>query len=380
MEDFSIELLPDEGEENLPIQLPSNFLTIGEIENDDIKVYIKQSVYNELEKYASSDTAHELGTVILGGYTETLGKMHVIISDFIYAKYTDASASTLTFTHKTWEYIHKVHDDMYQDKKIVGWQHTHPGYGIFLSNYDMFIQENFFNLPFQVAYVIDPIQHIRGFFQWKNGRVEKLKGFYIYDDIGKVIKIEQEVAEKTNTKYHNTEIRNGKQHKIHNVLIMALSVLTICLLMSVFVLYQKYTEQVKKQRLLEEKIEDQRILLLDYAEEIGSISKKIQNNGEYEDIAPYKEEIHDEKDLSENEDNEGLSIVEKNGGENNKRIPSEIVLISHIIEEGDSLIGICEKNDIDYYSNYRIILSINGIEDANQIYIGQTVLLPIEDK
>ena len=55
----------------------------------------------------------------------------------------------------------------------------------------MFIQENFFNLPFQIAYVIDPVQNIRGFFQWKNGRIEKLKGYYIYDDIGKPIKIDQ---------------------------------------------------------------------------------------------------------------------------------------------------------------------------------------------
>ena len=74
---------------------------------------------------------------------------------------------------------------------MLGWQHTHPNYGIFLSNYDMFIQENFFNMPFQVAYVVDPIQNIRGLFQWKNGKVEELKGFYIYDDVGKPIKIEQ---------------------------------------------------------------------------------------------------------------------------------------------------------------------------------------------
>ena len=105
--------------------------------------------------------------MLLGNYSRELGKTNVIISDYIEAKYTDASASTLTFTHDTWEYIHAEHERLYADKKIIGWQHTHPNYGIFLSNYDMFIQENFFNLPFQVAYVIDPIQNLRGFFQWK---------------------------------------------------------------------------------------------------------------------------------------------------------------------------------------------------------------------
>ena len=117
--------------------------------------------------------------------------MNVIISSYVEAKYTDASASTLTFTHETWDYVHAEHERLYPNQKIVGWQHTHPNYGVFLSNYDLFIQENFFNMPFQVAYVIDPIQNIRGFFQWKNGKIEKLKGYYIYDDVGKPIKIEQ---------------------------------------------------------------------------------------------------------------------------------------------------------------------------------------------
>lgn len=156
-------------------QLPVNFLTVGEIENDDVKVYIKQDVYNALEKYASEDTEHERGTVILGDYREEMGKTHVVISNYIEAKYTDASSSTLTFTHESWDYIHKEHDSKYPDKKIVGWQHTHPNYGIFLSSYDLFIHENFFNMPFQVAYVIDPIQNLRGFFSVEKRENRKVK-------------------------------------------------------------------------------------------------------------------------------------------------------------------------------------------------------------
>ncbi len=166
----------------MSIQLPSNFRAKGKIEDDDVKVYINRNVYDKLEEYALSDTNHELGTIILGDYVEKTGVMHVVISDFIYAKHAKSTASTLTFTHETWNYVHKEHDEKYPDKKIIGWQHTHPSFGVFLSGYDMFIQENFFDLPFQVAYVIDPVHHERGFFQWKNGKVEKLNGFYIYDE------------------------------------------------------------------------------------------------------------------------------------------------------------------------------------------------------
>ena len=190
--EFDIELeQTTEQEESGSVQLPLNFLSFGEFEADDVKVYIKQNVYKALEKYAAEDTSTERGTILIGDYCEELGKIHVVISDYIEARYTDASASTLTFTHETWDYVHKQHSERFEQKKIIGWQHTHPNYGIFLSNYDLFIQENFFDLPFQIAYVIDPIQNLRGFFQWKDGKIEKLKGYYVYDEVGKPIKIEQ---------------------------------------------------------------------------------------------------------------------------------------------------------------------------------------------
>ena len=176
--DFEIEIQEESSDKQDSIQLPMNFLTFGEVENDDVKVYIKQNVYKALEKLSLSDTSKELGSILIGDYCQELGKTHVVISEYIEAKYTDASASTLTFTHETWDYIHSEHERLYPNKRIIGWQHTHPNYGIFLSNYDLFIHENFFNLPFQIAYVIDPIQNLRGFFQWKNGKIEKLKGYY----------------------------------------------------------------------------------------------------------------------------------------------------------------------------------------------------------
>ena len=113
--DFEIDIQDENVEDAPSVQLPMNFLTFGEIENDDVKVYIKQDVYKALEKLATSDTSKELGSIILGEYCQEHGKTHVIISQYIEAKYTDASASTLTFTHETWDYVHSEHE-----KKIPG--------------------------------------------------------------------------------------------------------------------------------------------------------------------------------------------------------------------------------------------------------------------
>ena len=383
MEDFDIEIISESSDDKKPVQLPLNFLTIGEIENDDVKVYIKQNVYKELEKYASSDTAHELGTIILGDYSEELGKMHVVISDFIYAKYTDASASTLTFTHETWDYVHREHDEKHSDKRIIGWQHTHPGYGIFLSNYDMFIQENFFNMPFQVAYVIDPVQHLRGFFQWKNGKVEKLNGFYIYDDIGEKIKIDQPKTKNSDSQINDNSATEKKGSIIQPVAIGVLSALTICLIFSVYGLSTKYNRQLEKQKLLEEQITDQRMMIAEQADELSSVKESINqsntnemNDPEEADTETIEEPVHVDENNEENVSDDGTDIKEESS---HKEPYDTVTLRPYIVKSGDSLVAICNKNGIDYSSTYRIILSLNGIDNPNEIFIGQTILLPISD-
>lgn len=44
---------------------------------------------------------------------------------------------------------------------------------------------------------------------------------------------------------------------------------------------------------------------------------------------------------------------------------------------GDTLESICKENNLDYTTNITTITTINSISDANVIYVGQTLLLPI---
>ena len=392
--DFEIDIQDENVEDAPSVQLPMNFLTFGEIENDDVKVYIKQDVYKALEKLAASDTSKELGSIILGEYCQEHGKTHVIISQYIEAKYTDASASTLTFTHETWDYVHSEHEKRYPDKKIIGWQHTHPNYGIFLSNYDMFIQENFFNLPFQVAYVIDPIQNLRGFFQWKNGRIEKLKGYYIYDDVGKPIKIEQ-------TKVKKEETAPAKTSKVASVLIALLCAATLFLSCFAISLNNKYEKQLEKQEEIladisnqQEEIKNQKDEIEGQKTEIGKQNEVIQNQADA--IAKLQELLAngvldstgqttaaDLLAMLENHEltlqNQDELIAELKALLEKKPEEGIVTFKAYTVVAGDSLSKICETNNLDYGANYKIILAINGIKDANQIYVGQTILLPFAD-
>lgn len=176
------------------VMLPQNILCMGEQEHRDKNIYIQQKVYKNIHSFTTDKTINESGGILVGDVIEEFGKLNITVSGFVEARYCEATPTTLKFTHKTWEYFHKEIDKNYQGKKIVGWIHTHPDFGIFLSEYDKFIQQNFFKEPFQIAYVIDPIQSKEGLYIWINENIEKCVGFYIYDKAGARINIE-DIAE-----------------------------------------------------------------------------------------------------------------------------------------------------------------------------------------
>ena len=179
--------------------LPQNIVAVGERVTEDKNIYIAQNVYKKIRRFAANKTENESGGMLIGDVRQEFGKMHIIISGFIEAKYTDATPTTLKFTHETWDYCHKEMAERFPGKKIVGWIHTHPNFGIFLSEYDKFIHENFFSDEHQIAYVVDPIQNTEGFYFWINGVLTKCPGFYIYDQTGKKITVEVDEDSKNVT-------------------------------------------------------------------------------------------------------------------------------------------------------------------------------------
>lgn len=179
--------------------LPQNILPMGESVLENKNIYISQKVYKQIHRFAKKETVTESGGILIGSIveeTETIDNVekvkrtNIIINGFIEAKHTEATPTTLTFTSETWDYVNELREKKFPKGKVVGWIHTHPSYGIKLSDYDKFIQGNFFSNDYEVAYVIDQLDGVEGFYFWINGELQHCKGFYIYDKIGEEIKID----------------------------------------------------------------------------------------------------------------------------------------------------------------------------------------------
>jgi len=181
--------------------LPQNIVSIGDSTLQDTKVYFFQRTYNEIHRFTKGKINGESGGILVGKVISEFGKNNILVSGFIEAKFCEANSATLTFTHKTWEYIHKEIEKRYKGEKIVGWIHTHPDFGIFLSEYDEFIHKNFFSEEYQIAYVIDNIRKEQGVYHLNDGKLKRLSGFFIYDKPGTKIssrKIEKNIKPKKN--------------------------------------------------------------------------------------------------------------------------------------------------------------------------------------
>ena len=234
---------PKKNTKSMPIvenALPQNILPIGERVEENKNIYISQPVYKEIHKFTQNKTTNESGGMLIGNVIEEFGKTNIIVNGFIEAKFCEATPTTLKFTHETWEFVHKEMDKKFPGQKIVGWIHTHPNFGIFLSEYDKFIQENFFKEDYQIAYVVDPIQDIEGFYFWINGKIERCKGCYKFDKMG--AKIESDVEPK-----NDRDEETGSLFNLKNIIITAL---VLCVLFLTFsnISQNKEINNLKKQQ------------------------------------------------------------------------------------------------------------------------------------
>jgi len=150
----------------------------------DLPIFLDRVTADAIERHALCDTSVELGGILLGKecLDERTGLPFVLVTKSLEAKHYENTQASFTYTHDSWEEITRERERLHPDLDIVGWYHTHPDFGIFLSSHDQFIHRHFFAQPLQVAYVVDPVRQTRGFFQWRDGALEEVGGYFLIAD------------------------------------------------------------------------------------------------------------------------------------------------------------------------------------------------------
>jgi proteasome lid subunit RPN8/RPN11 len=148
-----------------------------------VSVFVSQPAYSRICVHSASDIKNEVGGVLVGQWC--LGEnreQFVIVEHALPARHTRQGSVYLTFTQDSLVDIHDQIETSYKGQKIVGWYHTHPSMGIFLSHYDTWLHRNFFPEPWQVALVVEPVSATAGFFiRQRQGLLDPTRYFGFYE-------------------------------------------------------------------------------------------------------------------------------------------------------------------------------------------------------
>ncbi len=145
-------------------------------------VFVMEQALKDAAAFSAASPDREVGGFLVGGYHSCGGADYTLVERFLRAMDAKSRPASLVFTHDcfeaAWREIARSPNPSGRPQFLVGWHHSHPGLGTFLSGNDLFIQRHFFNLPWQIALVVDPRGGKLELFGWKGHEIAG-RGFYL---------------------------------------------------------------------------------------------------------------------------------------------------------------------------------------------------------
>jgi proteasome lid subunit RPN8/RPN11 len=145
-------------------------------------VFIREKVIQLIRNHVFAEPEREVGGILVGEFCKSRRGYFIQINDAIVAQFAESTNVSLTFTHETWKQVHAELANKFPSQQILGWYHSHPGLGIFMSKEDEFIHQNYFPDPCHIALIVDPTLETWGVFEWSNNSPTLVPGFYVFTE------------------------------------------------------------------------------------------------------------------------------------------------------------------------------------------------------
>jgi len=155
-----------------PLTLVVEALSRTRPKADSTIVLVSEGVLAEIFFQLKSKADVEMGGVLVGSaFVDSESRLHaVVVRRGLLGDNSEGTPVSLEFTSDSWQSINsKLPGLPEEERNIVGWYHSHPGLGVFLSARDYLTQRSFFTNPWQIALVVDPDQDTYGFFYGREG-------------------------------------------------------------------------------------------------------------------------------------------------------------------------------------------------------------------
>lgn len=351
---------------------PTNVRQMGTAD-DGLRIYMEDYVHTYLYQYARSSATGEKLAVLMGKHLMIDGKNTIFISGVIQARFTEKLKGMETITGQSWKYISEEIEKYFPDLEIVGWMHSRPSFGAFVTSRDEAYHKKVFGGKDQVFFVVDPVDRQDRFYVLNENStaLRPVKGYFVYYE--KNVQMQEymlanslvqpkntaddEEDEKTNEHMDaagkirsvlmnkNVEKVKRVKHKYAAFTLVSAALCMMCVLMSLSIV-----KSVSRINRLETEVVTVKQTMEKQKEETEALAEDVSNYSPVITVMAAENNTSNEKEKEE----------EKK---------------TYTIKEGDTLAEICK---LFYGDDSRLeeIIAVNNITDPDVIYYGTEIILP----
>lgn len=376
------------------IRLPKNFRQIGS-PSGNRRIYMEDYVVTYLNQLARPGNTYSRGAILLGEYKRNDSGEVIFISGALEALNFELDLDETTFTNDTWSEIYENVKKYFCDLEVVGWCLSRMGFGIEINDKMIKTHLDNFSGRDKALFLIDSLEQEDAFYLYEQGTLKKQPGYYIYYvknedmqnymiDNSKQEVNEQEdlVVKKDGELIKNyREILNSKKEKTlgkgpNQFLYIASSFLTLAILALGVTVLKNYD------RMKAIEISLNRMNIVTEGEntsetEITNVSANVTTT----------ESVSSEENTEASQDSTDASIddtsttapTEESNSSNSEENPMPVISNGnptyYTVKDGDTLSSISKEmyQSAQYVDD---ILSANGINDPDSIYVGQQIIIP----
>jgi proteasome lid subunit RPN8/RPN11/LysM repeat protein len=145
------------------------------------RVVFREEVFAQMDQFAQEHPSGESGGFLVGRKRnlKSLEEYEIVVDQFVPLAQARGGASRFALTKDHYQAVQRSLQSSGSNLRIVGWMHSHPGFGVFLSAFDKQQHERLFNRPWQIAYVIDAQLGERALYHCVDHAWRELPGYYI---------------------------------------------------------------------------------------------------------------------------------------------------------------------------------------------------------
>ena len=141
--------------------LPSESLSvrrIGTVNNSAMSVYLFQDVAEELVFSSRFHHAQTAAGILTGGFYSGPAGEYVEVRGFHDATVLDSTLDFADHLSRNWDDLVAYSDLVDQGLRPIGWFLSRPGCSAHLSPFELIVHLSYFNLPYQILLLLDPIE------------------------------------------------------------------------------------------------------------------------------------------------------------------------------------------------------------------------------